>query len=666
MPVAVGIDLGTTNTVVAAVRDGTALTVPDPQGCRLLPSVVSFHPSGSTLVGRAARERRLLDAPNTVYSVKRLIGLPWNSPEVQASRAKLPFELCEGAHGGAVVAARGERYTLPEISAFVLRHAKAVAEAALGEPVERAVVTVPANFNDLQRAATKMAGRLAGLDVLRILNEPTAAALAYGPPVKPQERIAVYDLGGGTFDFTVLDLAGNVFEVLATAGDTSLGGDDIDLIVVERMADQLLKSHRFDAHAQPAALGRLRLLAEEVKRDLSTKSEKLLAVDDLVPGERGSMTTWRFSMTRPELERASLALVERTFQVCQQALDSAGVRSSDLDRVVLVGGTTRMPMVARHVERFFGRPPIVRINPDEVVALGAAIQAALLDRSRRRTAPMPHPTIGEASIAEALPSETPAGQDSAELLSSELPSLPLVGPRDMPAPKSAGSIAAAAKFLPGATSKPLVFDVPNKRAPARTMLYGAVSPAPAPGPPPLPARARAPTMRFPFEASPSHVSASAAPPPQAPSLPPRPAPLLIDVTPLSLSVETVGGFCDVLIEANTPVPCDRTRSFATATDDQTSVVVRVAQGRSTRFAENTLLGELELSGIAAAPRGETQIAVTFEIDVDGILHVRARDTETGGETTAHMQIVGAQTAPGDIEAMQARQAAHPLAPLEES
>jgi molecular chaperone DnaK len=690
MPSAVGIDLGTTNTVVAVVRDGVVQTIPDPQGRRLLPSVVSFHPSGTTLVGRPALDRRLVDAPNTVYSVKRLMGLAWGSPEVQASRGKLPFELCEGAHGGAVVAARGERYTLPEISAFVLRHAKAVAEAALGEPVEAAVVTVPANFNDLQRAATKTAARLAGLDVLRILNEPTAAALAYGPSSKAEERIAVYDLGGGTFDFTLLDLAGNVFEVLATAGDTALGGDDIDLVLVERMAAELLKRHRFDARAQPAAFGQLRVLAEQMKRDLSTLAEQLLSVDDLVPGERGSLATWRFQMTRHELEEASFALVERTFKVCQQALDAAGEQPSELDRVVLVGGATRMPLVARAVERFFGRPPIVRINPDEVVALGAAIQAALLDRSTRRAAEAmaAHPSVAEASVAESLPGETflplpgPGQRADDLLLVGDVPPLPLVGPRDAPVSPDARrlrdepvsrdaprerpvTMAMPATFLPGAASKPLVFDVPEKRAASRTMLFGtsAVPPAPAAVPPPLPARARAPTMRFPFEASLPPGAECAAPPHEAAPPPPRPAPLLIDVTPLSLSVETVGGFCDVLIEANTPVPCDRTRSFATASDGQTVVVVRVAQGKSDRFSENTFLGELELSGIAAAPRGETQIAVTFEIDVDGILNVRACDIKTGRETTAHLQVVGAQAGPGEIEAMQARQAAHPLAPL---
>src|SRR5260221_6269814 len=251
MGLAVGIDLGTTNTVVAAVRDGVASVLRDADGQGLLPSVVSFHPSGSVVVGRPALERRLIDAPNTIYSVKRLIGRSWDSPEVQQARGKLPFELRQGPNGATLVATRGEPLSLPEVSAFVLRRAKAIAEQALGDRVERAVITVPANFNDLQRAATKTAGRLADLEVLRILNEPTAAALAYGPQSTTQERVAVYDLGGGTFDVTLLDLAGNVFEVLATAGDTALGGDDVDVLIAEQMADDLLKKHRFDARADP-------------------------------------------------------------------------------------------------------------------------------------------------------------------------------------------------------------------------------------------------------------------------------------------------------------------------------------------------------------------------------------------------------------------------------
>jgi len=281
MGIAVGIDLGTTNTVVAAVKGGRAVTLRDDQGRWLLPSVVSFHPSGTVIVGDAAKARRVIDAKNTVYSVKRLIGRAWQSSEVQAAVKRVPFVLKEGDKDTTVVAARGSEYTLPEISAFVLRRAKAIAEAALGDSVDRAVITVPANFNDLQRASTKTAAKLAGLDVLRIVNEPTAAALAYGQAVQGAERMAVYDLGGGTFDITLLDLNEGVFEVLATSGDTALGGDDIDTFIADWISTQVLKGHRFDARADPEAYGRLRIVAEEVKIRLSTETESAVDVPEL-------------------------------------------------------------------------------------------------------------------------------------------------------------------------------------------------------------------------------------------------------------------------------------------------------------------------------------------------------------------------------------------------
>lgn len=639
MAFVVGIDLGTTNTVVARVGDGVARTLPDPEGFRLIPSVVSFHPSGTVHVGRVALDWRLIDSPSTIYSVKRLIGRAWGTPEVEHARESLPFALSEGAQKGTVVNVRGEKYSLPEISAFVLRHAKAVAEAALGGTVDRAVITVPANFNDLQRAGTKTAGKLAGLDVLRILNEPTAAALAYGPQGKAQERIAVYDLGGGTFDVSILDLSGNVFEVLATAGDTALGGDDVDVLVANRMAEDLLKKYRFDARAQPMVFGRLRILAEQMKRELSVQDAHTVVVDDLVPGERGATVEWSFRMSRPELEWSSLALVERTFRVCQQALDTVGITPGELDRVILVGGATRMPMVARKVEQFFGRAPVMRINPDEVVALGAAIQAALLDWSRPQgNAPMAHPTVSEESIVLALPEEPeiegmpilPVVTPSKAHVPVARPAPPLAPPPPLPAPQPGGT-----EFLPRQPTRTLVFDVPPSKPPPPAFELDLPRAAPA---------ARTPV---------------AEPPP-----PRRQAPLLIDVTPLSLGVETAGGYCDVLLEANTPVPCDRTRAFSTASDGQKAVTVRVAQGESKVFLENTFLGELELSGLVAAPRGETQIAVTFEIDADGILNVRARDVKTGQETVARIQLVGAATDARDVAAMQARQAAHPIAALE--
>jgi molecular chaperone DnaK len=382
-----------------------------------------------------------------------------------------------------------------------------------------------------------------------------------------------------------------------------------------------------------------------------------VTVDDLVPGNRGATVPWRYRMTRTELEWASLPLVERTFAVCKEALESADLQPAELERVILVGGATRMPLVGRKAEQFFGRAPVVRINPDEVVALGAAIQASLLDPNRRRTGhPLVHPRVSDESLLRAAP------RDDAPVL-EPIP-LPLVGPKDLGAP-----LAGAAAFLPGVTSKPLVFEAspepaaappPSDAAPSPPLgLRAANSPPPVPkrtqrgaapatvtGQAPPQPRPRAPTMPFPFETAPSPG-------------PPRPAPLLIDVTPLSLSVETVGGYCDVLIDANTPVPCDRTRSFATASEGQTSVKVRVAQGPSRRFEENTCLGEVELSGLAPAARGEVQIAVTFEIDADGILNVRARDVRSGQEGRARLQLVGAG-APEDVERMKERQSTLPI------
>ena len=781
MSVAVGIDLGTTNTVVAAVRDGVAFTITDSSSRRLIPSTVSFHPSGNVLVGQPAVERRLVDAENTVYSVKRLIGRAWSSDEVQRARARFAFKMKEGPKFGTIVVARGEEYTLPEISAFVLRYAKATAEAALGGPVDRAVITVPANFNDLQRAATKVAGKLAGLDVLRILNEPTAAALAYGQGAGQAgklmegiggggkaERVAVYDLGGGTFDITLLDLSGNVFEVLSTAGDTSLGGDDIDNLIADRMAEDLLKKHRYDARANPQAIGTLRVVAESVKRDLSTRDEVQVELNELAFGEGGKALPFTFKMSRTELEWACLSLVDRTFQVCQSALERAGLALSKIDRVILVGGSTRMPLVMRRVEQFFRQPPVMRVNPDEVVALGASIQAAALDRAAMRRRPgvsaAGSATISEESIVAALPGAAPGRKsvpDADDPPPSEpLPNLPVVTGYASTSTSVAGApigrvalekrsartptAAKDAEDLGAAVGLPIISSSRHMRAapaiePDPILPIGvgdldAVLPEPgevgktsppavpelAARPPPPPKRNAAtqrlerppmgsepplvpdqgrklifdlPGGQAPAQITPNVTQRAAEParevsprtqlggtmkmaPPavtpvvlEAPSIPTTPSivepppkpPLLIDVTPLSLNVETVGGYCDQLIEANTPVPCDRTRVFLTASDNQTTVFVRVAQGASNKFAENTFLGELELSGLAPDRRGETQIAVTFEIDADGILNVRAKDVKTGTETRTRMHLLGAQTDETELAAMRARQARHAVA-----
>ena len=391
----VGIDLGTTNTVIAAVRDGRATSLKDKAGRALLPSVVSFGLKGAPKVGYPAKDRRTIDPENTIFSIKRLIGRTFESEQVQKSIARYPFKLSEGPGRSTLVSCHGETHTLPEISAFVLQEAVTIAEQRLGERVSDAVITVPANFNDLQRAATKIAGRTAGLEVLRIINEPTAAALAYGFGQTGRERIVVYDFGGGTFDVTLLDLNENVFEVLSTAGDTFLGGDDVDGAIMDRMAENLLKEHKIDAEKDILVREQLRSAAETLKIDLSTRSMAKIRVEDL---------EFEFIMRRSEFEALIEPLMARTLSVCQEALDIAGVFIKDIDQVLLVGGSTRIPLVRRRVSSFFSKMPQSRINPDEVVAIGAAIQASSLE-AKQAPAQIPGPPRprGSSTINSPLP-----------------------------------------------------------------------------------------------------------------------------------------------------------------------------------------------------------------------------------------------------------------------
>ncbi len=1021
----VGIDLGTTNTVVGVVQEGQARAIGDSAGERLIPSVVSFHPGGSVLVGRQAKERRLNDATNTIYSIKRLIGRSWESEEVRRARGRFPFQMREGPGQAALVVARGETYTLPEISAFVLRKAKATAEEALGVGVDRAVITVPANFNDLQRAATKVAGRVAGLEVLRILNEPTAAALAYGYGKGSSERIAIYDFGGGTFDVTLLDLSGNVFEVLATAGNTFLGGDDIDLLIAERMAEACLAQHRVDLREDPQGFERLRAAAEQLKVDLTGQPRAAVRVEEVAHGAAGRALALDFSMTRREFDELSAKLIASTFEVCQEALAMARIEPNAFDQVLLVGGSTRIPQVREQVERFFRRAPLDHMNPDEVVAIGAAIQASALTGAERRRAEIPRPPVparkafeetvhldsgqrrsgppplprrrtdpgirpgsqtspgvrpktvppgrrrstlppvvvqppdgqepvphtaegpgatrrrqttgmglggpppgtvaglgargriptgkGLGPEAEAARGRIPTGKglgpdaqaarghapsfepprdrmptgqglgpeldlppreriptatglgdavptntlvsasrpslvdsgwsepapppsparapqapsDEEQALRAKYGNLPLIMPgegkptlastsSDFPeaglelsADPSEGFEAAlalpadpagdfeAALALPREPARPPAPSAPDlnrtlaleppRRPPLpsrpelqRTALLEAAPPdrsaggplgqtqkfelpsdfspesrtaaelreyaaptstdevtlvrqsimglhaeheledalpipdLPPPGPPapppqdftqtvrreappelprefgtaplmaPLPPPATqampqplgAPTLgAAPMAAPPQHggrplvplsppiAAAMVAAPPAIHELSSAPAyaepPLLVDVTPLSLSVETVSGYCDRIITRNTPVPCEETREFVTARDNQTSVRLRVGQGESDHFYENTLLGELELSGLRPAQRGQVSIAVTFALDASGLLNVSARDTRTGQSTSAVIRLVGLPGA-HEIAAMQARHQAHAM------
>lgn len=826
MGLAIGIDLGTTNTVVGAVVNGVAVTLADEKNRRLIPSIVSFTPTGQVLVGEAARERRVTDPKNSIYSVKRLIGRPFGSPEVQNIAERFPFAVVRGDKDSTMVVAQGTPYALPEISAFVLRRAKKVAEAALGEPVDRAVVTVPANFNDLQRAATKLAGKLAGLEVLRILNEPTAAALAYGQAIEDAQKIAVYDLGGGTFDITLLDLDGKVFEVLSTAGDTALGGDDLDTLVAEKLADQLREQHAFDARRDPVAFGRLRLAAEVMKRDLSVATVVEHEIREVVYAPNGVPVDVRARLTRMELEGLAAPLVERTLEVTRQSLAAARLRPSDFEKVILVGGSTRMPLIAKRVGELFAQPPSVRVNPDEVVALGAAIQAHALVRTRGdRTKPRKNSTlldslpsggaapVSAGSQAAPLPRAEPSAEGDARdtlkmkladiaqaaaesagpkaapvmpLLTFAEPDIRVAGKTPEPPADSVGhddvTVARRAPGLepgaeptlasPGAAvPAPSGSDASEGRSPATERAAAHDDPSvvtahfvapniaarlgldasevsailpPSEGPavtvveavperappvqeapktqvavspvPPVPELASGEPRIRPYGAyvppavgtkgSTQAFTTQFGAPPAAPPTPPVPGPfwsydapppgsadgaveadaesgreawderererlraeggivakadaaLLVDVTPLSLLVETVGGYCDVLIAGNTPVPCDKTRVFRTAQDNQTRVTIRVGQGGSNRFEQNHYLGELELSGIRPGKRGEAAISVTFELDADGILNVKARDRDSGIETRAQLRSFAALTEVADVAAMMERQTHH--------
>ncbi|MFH2006916.1 MAG: Hsp70 family protein [bacterium] len=522
-----GIDLGTSNSVVAAMRDGQPQVLTDADHRNTQPSIVSFHPSGSILVGHDAKRRRLIDPANTITSVKRLIGRPFSAPEVGEFVARCPYRVVEGSNQQTIIEVRDQRLSVPEVSALVLHHMKIIAERVLRQTVRKAVVTVPANFNDAQRAATVAAGQIAGIEVLRIINEPTAAALAYGHGKSLDRTVLVYDYGGGTFDVTILEIHGDVYEVRATAGDTYLGGDDIDERVMERMVALFLEQHRYDLRHDEMAVHRLRSVAEQVKCQLSSQARSVVEVQEIAHGPNGAALDLHFEMTRPEFDALAQDHVDRTFAICDQAFQIAQMPINQIDEVVLVGGTTRIPLVRESVRSYFARAPLVSINPDEVVALGAAIQGAAL-------------------LEDVAPAPAPAVSAS-----------------------------------PGAG------------------VGAAVAPAP-----------------------------------------PKPRPLLLDVTPLSLGVGVVGGFAKVLIPRNAQVPVEQTEVFSTGADNQTAVSIRICQGEARMFDGNTELGELVLAGLRPAPRGEVKVAVTFEIDTNGILKVRARDEATDTEQDATIKLLG--------------------------
>lgn len=820
---AVGIDLGTTNTVVAAVRDGRGVALKDKAGQALLPSVVYFPESGNPVVGRAAREQRSRFPENTVFSVKRLLGRAWDSEPVQTARGRFPFELVEGPSKATLVRCSGVNYTLPEISALVLEGARDIASHRLGETVTEAVITVPANFNDLQRAATKAAAGVAGLDVLRIINEPTAAALAYGFGKQGRERIAVYDFGGGTFDVTLLDLSENVFEVLSTSGNTFLGGDDIDGVILAQLVLHLKKQTGVAAEEHPRVNEVLRNAAETLKCELSNRSVATAHIPDIWEGSERTAIPLEFTLKRSEFEQLAEVHVAKTLAVCQEALDVAGLTTKDLDEVLLVGGSTRIPLVRRRISSFFGKMPQGRINPDEVVAIGASIQAMALSsqgssrplgsgsmdlpspsnpshRPQRTSEqpPAPHRSktlmgVGDLEQREDEPflplpvgrSEKPArpptrpapsGLDLDELHAEPkraapspeefdvLPSGLLEIPEELragsvPPPATDGSVifdldglesgtdlparpetTALPAVLSPRPSIPLVSPGGRSAAPGQAGLPMTASPKPVLGlstsPKPtgfpalgfgargavglpsvspggtsgLPAALSQPPSGLPLVAprggaglpnpldrAPSGLPDLGAALPETPahgggilpdprgsrpggaaagnanlpvslreadlfgadlvslapetdedagSLAPGPAarptkaPLLLDVTPLSLGVEVVGGFTNRLIERNSPIPCEKTSTFATSSEGQTQVRVRVSQGEEEVFEHNTVLGEVLLTGLSPSERGRTKINVTFALDENGMLRVHARDPVTGAAADAALKLVG--------------------------
>ena len=612
--IVVGIDLGTSNSVISVILEGEPIVIPDDRGRRIHPSVVYFHEDGTTEVGNEAVPYLLKDPAHTVYSAKRLIGRPYDSPDLRILIGSYPFKIVSSGDGAPRINMYGAMHPPEGISARVLLHLKELAESYLGMPVKKAVITVPANFDEGQRRATKRAGELAGLEVLRLINEPTAAALAYGYGHNRRERVAIYDFGGGTFDITVLELRGNVFQVLSTAGNSYLGGDDFDNRLVTSMLNAFEKQYGYDLTGEEAIRHRLKAVAQDIKHKLSDQEVVTARVSEMVPGTLTELEL-EFSLTRDAFNKRCSDIVDTSVQTCEEALQLAGLQRAEIDHLVLVGGTTRVPLVQARVQAFFNRQAVMNINPDEVVSVGAAIFGhSMVAETAAPPPPPPLPRPGQG--AEHFEDD----DWIEELDDDEVTGLRYVDDATPPP-------------FPGAHD-----------ARQQEQGYG----GPRPGPPPSRPAYDAYEEEDTYIGHQSRGGGHGSSPPQQQqyaaqrqySQPALSAPLLIDVTPHALGVATVGGVMDIIIERNGSLPLARTRHFSTARDDQTRVVLPVYSGNSRRIEENRQLGVLELNDIPPGPREEVQIEVTFEVDTNGMLNVRATDMRTGLNQVARVSILG--------------------------